>query len=375
MKKIILFLLVIVSLALFVNGLSCPTNPPVTYEGSVTVDGIPVDGETVIATVQGSASPGTATEGIYQIKVSPCMGVSSGEITFSINGEEANEVSEYNGISDWGQTIPLGLTFGEIPEEDPCPDGNIDAGEECDTDDLNDETCTSWLGQNWQGNLACTGTCTFETSGCTYECIEDWSCSDWSTCSGGTQSRTCTDSNTCGTTETKPAETQSCEDPSPTGSSSGGGGGGGGGGSSVECRKDSDCKDDKVCKNNKCVADTTIQTESCESDWKCTYGDCISGKKKKTCVDSNSCKADLVTDQSCQESSDGNVPTKAESKVIVEKNDEGGALTGGAVTGLLDTINFGPMHFVLAIGIIVVLGALGYTIYSARAKKNSFKKI
>jgi len=44
-------------------------------------------------------------------------------------------------------------------------------------------------------------------------CIEDWTCtpwSAWSACSGGTQTRTrtCTDDNTCGTENNKPAETE-----------------------------------------------------------------------------------------------------------------------------------------------------------------------
>ena len=41
-------------------------------------------------------------------------------------------------------------------------------------------------------------------------CTESWSCTDWSSCSGGTQTRTCTDANNCGTTVNKPAESRSC---------------------------------------------------------------------------------------------------------------------------------------------------------------------
>jgi hypothetical protein len=43
------------------------------------------------------------------------------------------------------------------------------------------------------------------------ECIEFWVCSDWSYCLGsGIRMRTCTDINRCGTSDTKPAETQNC---------------------------------------------------------------------------------------------------------------------------------------------------------------------
>lgn len=42
------------------------------------------------------------------------------------------------------------------------------------------------------------------------ECAESWSCSDWSACSSGTQTRTCTDSNGCGTNSSRPDLSQFC---------------------------------------------------------------------------------------------------------------------------------------------------------------------
>ena len=41
-------------------------------------------------------------------------------------------------------------------------------------------------------------------------CEEDWECTNWSSCVGGNQTRTCTDLANCGTTNYKPFETQSC---------------------------------------------------------------------------------------------------------------------------------------------------------------------
>jgi hypothetical protein len=41
-------------------------------------------------------------------------------------------------------------------------------------------------------------------------CVENWACTAWGNCSGTTQTRTCTDSNSCGTTTTKPSVSQSC---------------------------------------------------------------------------------------------------------------------------------------------------------------------
>jgi hypothetical protein len=45
-------------------------------------------------------------------------------------------------------------------------------------------------------------------------CTENWSCGNWGSCSTtGTQTRTCTDLNSCGTTNFKPSLTQSCTPP------------------------------------------------------------------------------------------------------------------------------------------------------------------
>jgi len=51
------------------------------------------------------------------------------------------------------------------------------------------------------------------TQSCTYvePCTEDWNCGSWSECTEqGTQTRTCTDVNLCGPTKNKPSTTQSC---------------------------------------------------------------------------------------------------------------------------------------------------------------------
>ncbi len=52
-------------------------------------------------------------------------------------------------------------------------------------------------------------------------CAESWSYSSWSTCSGGTQTRTATDANSCGTTTNRGDLSQSCTVSSGSGSSSG----------------------------------------------------------------------------------------------------------------------------------------------------------
>lgn len=70
-------------------------------------------------------------------------------------------------------------------------------------------------------NTCINGSCTSCTPNCTghqaTDCQENWTCSNWSACINGTQTRTCEDLNQCGTNESKPTETQSCqaEEPSP----------------------------------------------------------------------------------------------------------------------------------------------------------------
>jgi len=47
-------------------------------------------------------------------------------------------------------------------------------------------------------------------------CQENWQCIEFSECVNGSQTRTCSDLNDCGTTAQKPALTQSCEAPAPS---------------------------------------------------------------------------------------------------------------------------------------------------------------
>jgi PGF-pre-PGF domain-containing protein len=58
------------------------------------------------------------------------------------------------------------------------------------------------------GNCNTSATYNFTTQ----VCIESWSCSEWSECSGGIQTMVCTDQNSCGTTLNKPAESRPCEE-------------------------------------------------------------------------------------------------------------------------------------------------------------------
>jgi len=119
--------------------------------------------------------------------------------------------------------------------------------EQCDGPDLAGETCASLLGDKYAGDLGCKRDCVWDTSGCYLkeeekkgnnnggsnsgsssgsggvptgtvsragdECIENWVCSDWSAeCEDGKQTRTCEDSNNCGTEDLKPILEKICQD-------------------------------------------------------------------------------------------------------------------------------------------------------------------
>ena len=56
------------------------------------------------------------------------------------------------------------------------------------------------------GNCNESGPYNFTTS----VCSESWSCGEWSVCVGGLQTRGCTDSNSCGTTASRPSLSQEC---------------------------------------------------------------------------------------------------------------------------------------------------------------------
>jgi len=124
-------------------------------------------------------------------------------------------------------------------------------------------------------------------------CKPSWSCGSWSTCSNNTQTRTCTDANSCGTTSNKPTTSQTCT-------------------STVNV---SDCSifwwldnTNKTCATQKtlcgsymyyglktfstqaeCLAAAGINS-SCTEKWSCgSWSSCVLGSQTRTCTDANSC--------------------------------------------------------------------------------------
>jgi hypothetical protein len=98
-----------------------------------------------------------------------------------------------------------------------CGNSLVEIGEECDSDNLLDNTC-SGLGIG-TGTLACTDNCSFDTSNCGVRrrggggstCRPIWQCSEWSECyENKTQTRDCLDLNECYIIDGVPATMRRC---------------------------------------------------------------------------------------------------------------------------------------------------------------------
>ncbi|MFW6242910.1 MAG: hypothetical protein ACOC2W_02015 [bacterium] len=134
-------------------------------------------------------------------------------------------------------------------EQNPC----TLAGAECgylgdDTETTSDATDNAFSDfaeqsgtQAGSGSIYCGGCSGEQTCDANNQCIlgndpdpdcdEDWDCTDWTECVDGQQTRTCTDLNDCGTTESRPSLDQSCE-PNP------------------ECEIDDDCLQGQECNDD-----------------------------------------------------------------------------------------------------------------------------
>lgn len=79
-----------------------------------------------------------------------------------------------------------------------------------------DEVCGNDVDEDCDGSAASCGGGGGGGGGGSYvssgsgSCTENWTCTDWSSCSNGLQTRSCNDTRKCGTTKNKPAENATC---------------------------------------------------------------------------------------------------------------------------------------------------------------------
>lgn len=104
----------------------------------------------------------------------------------------------------------------------------------------------------------------------TSSCIPSWTCSSWSSCIAGSQTRTCTDSNNCGTTTNKPATSQSC--------------------STLTCTSAS-CDDNNPCTTDTCATNNAGPIYECSQDAINTGKACLTSTGESgICVSGGSCQ-------------------------------------------------------------------------------------
>ena len=136
--------------------------------------------------------------------------------TYTVTGLTADTAYAYwvRSVEAGGQFSRFATTTARTLLTDPvCGNGAAEGLEYCDGNALAGESCSS---QGFSGGtLYCSSACTFDTSSCTaasnqQNCTADWVCTPWSTCSNGTQTRTCTDRNGCGMVSSRPYLSQNC---------------------------------------------------------------------------------------------------------------------------------------------------------------------
>ncbi|MBW2965767.1 cadherin repeat domain-containing protein [Candidatus Woesearchaeota archaeon] len=202
-------------------------------------------------------------------------------------------------------------------------------------------------------------------------CVESWSCSSWTNCLAGTQTRTCTDLNECGTESNKPSEIQSC---------SSGGGGGGNGKDCIpewECGKWGECINQtqtRICTDlNNCNNNTEMPpTEKkckCKEDWLCDpWSECNeSGQQERTCIDLNNCG---TTDK---------IPKLIKKCKYKDKSKKGASKTEGGLLGVTGSfieinklikekrpITIAAVFFMILLGTMILKK---YNIFNNKPKK------
>jgi len=113
----------------------------------------------------------------------------------------------------WFDNVVVATSYiGPMSSSGSCTDECVSGERQCSgagyqiCGNYDSDSCTEWseVTECAAGQICVNGECSQAS------CIPDWQCTDWSACSGGIQTRTCSDANGCGITTGKPEESQSC---------------------------------------------------------------------------------------------------------------------------------------------------------------------
>lgn len=105
--------------------------------------------------------------------------VACAEGTVLIEDDDGDGGSDAGGGS---QSTAASMTKSTGSAGDPCGDGSIDAGEECDGSNLSGKTCEALAFAS--GTLGCNATCTLDTSGCIQTLCDNGMLDDGEDCDG-----------------------------------------------------------------------------------------------------------------------------------------------------------------------------------------------
>jgi len=207
-----LFLIVLVSLVMFSVSVFAIQGQPHQFWGDVTVNGAPApDGTVVSAFIDGSQVATTTTSGgIYGTAPASAFYVPDTDpasragktISFFVNGINTGTTFVFTALE--ANSLNFTVTISSPPSSGGSSSGGGGGG---GGGGSSGGGATSSGGSSGGSNGSSTGTTTTTTSG---TCTEQWACTDWSSCTDGLQTRSCTDANACGTDNNKPIESQPC---------------------------------------------------------------------------------------------------------------------------------------------------------------------
>jgi len=188
-----------------------PNNPtPGNYPFNITVIRNPGDGELSLVKV---TVENETTSAVYDFDASGLVEMGEKKLTVPSTIANATKVT----ITPVVKTAS-GSSEGGIADTYVLRDVPTSSTPTCSPN----WQCTSWSPNPCTAGQTQTRTCTdanscdttsgkpAESQSCQVSCTPNWQCTSWSVCSGGQQTRTCTDANSCDTTSGKPAESQSC---------------------------------------------------------------------------------------------------------------------------------------------------------------------